>query len=279
MKPETARKTWRTAEPIHGFIYFLPEAGEAYDALGGIGPRTGYFASRAAAMGEVPASVVVSTFYNFNPALVREAMEPAWAVASAGKWVETRLAAVDAGLRRAWDGAVDSPAIRELAGLLRTAAERACESPEGRPLFAGHAASAWPDEPHLQVWFAQTLLREFRGDGHIAALVCEGLSGLEALITHAGSGDVAAQVLASSRAWPAAEWSAATEALAARGIVNADGSLTDAGRAQRDRIEMRTDELATSPYAALGDERCDRARELARPLSRMIVDSGMIGFR
>ena len=26
MNPETARKTWRTAEPIHGFIYFLPEA-------------------------------------------------------------------------------------------------------------------------------------------------------------------------------------------------------------------------------------------------------------
>jgi len=279
MTPETARKTWRTAEPIHGFIYFLPEASEAYDALGSIGPRTGYFASRAAAMGEVPTEVVVSTFYNFNPALVREAMVPAWKVAPATKWAETRLAAVDVGLRRGWNGVVDTPEIRELASLLRVAAERACESPEGRPLFAAHASLGWPDEPHLQLWLAQTLLREFRGDGHIAALVCEGLSGLEALITHAGSGDVPAKVLASSRAWPEADWNAGIEGLAARGIVNADGLLTESGRAQRDRIELRTDELAVAPYAALGDGKCERVRELARPLSKAIVDSGMIGFR
>ncbi|MEY3588132.1 MAG: hypothetical protein RJA47_728 [Actinomycetota bacterium] len=279
MNPETARKTWRTAEPIHAFIYFLPEASEAYDALGPIGPRTGYFASRVAAMGEVPADVVVSTFYNFNPGLVRDAMVPAWTVASAEKWAETRLTAVDAGLRRGWNGVVDSPEIRELATLLRDAAMRACESPEGRPLFAGHASLQWPDEPHLQLWLAQTLLREFRGDGHIAALVTEGLSGLEALITHAGSGDVTAKILASSRAWPEAEWNAGVEGLAARGIVNADGSLTEAGRAQRDRIELRTDELAVAPYAVLGEEKCERARELARPLSKAIVDSGMIGFR
>ena len=279
MTPETARKTWRTAEPIHGFIYFLPEASAAYDALGSIGPRTGYFASRAAAMGEVPTEVVISTFYNFNPALVREAMVPAWKVAPARKWAETRLGAVDVGLRRGWNGVVDTPEIRELASLLRVAAERACESPEGRPLFAAHASLEWPDEPHLQLWLAQTLLREFRGDGHIAALVCEGLSGLEALISHAGSGDVPAKVLASSRAWPEGDWSAGIEGLAARGIVNADGSLTEAGRAQRDRIELRTDELAVAPYAALGDEKCERVRELARPLSKAIVDSGMIGFR
>ena len=279
MNPETARKTWRTAEPIHGFIYFLPEAADAYASLGDIGPRTGYFASRAAAMGEVPTDVVISTFYNFNPRLVRESMVPAWKVAPATKWVETRFGAVDTGLHRGWNGVVDSPAIRELAGLLRAAAERACESPEGRPLFAGHASLAWPDEPHLQLWLAQTLLREFRGDGHIAALVCEGLSGLEALITHAGAGDVTAKVLASSRAWPEQEWNEGVDGLASRGIVNADGSLTEKGRAQRDRIELRTDELSVAPYSVLGDEKCERVRELARPLSRAIVDSGMIGFR
>lgn len=279
MNPETARKTWRTAEPIHGFIYFLPEASEAYDALGAIGPRTGYFASRVAAMGAVTADVVVSTFYNFNPALVRESMVPAWSVASPRTWVDTRLAAVDAGLRRGWDGVIDSPQIRELAGLLRAAAERACELPEGRPLFAGHASLPWPDEPHLQLWFAQTLLREFRGDGHIAALVCEGLTGLEALLTHAGAGDVPARVLSSSRAWSEAEWDSGLAGLVERGIMNADGTLTTTGREQRDRIESRTDHLATAPYAVLGEEKCERVRELARPLSKAIVDSGMIGFR
>ena len=50
-------------------------------------------------------------------------------------------------------------------------------------------------------------------------------------------------------------------------------------RVHENRIEQRTDELAAAPYDALGEERCERVRELARPLSRMIVDSGMIGFR
>jgi hypothetical protein len=279
MTPETARKTWRTAEPIHAFIYFLPEASEAYESLGSIGPRTGYFASRSAAMGAVPTEVVVSTFNNFNPGLVRDAMTNAWNVASPEKWCETRLVAVDTGLRRAWGGAVNTPEIRELAAILGMAAQAACAAPEGRPLFAGHASLAWPDEPHLRLWLAQTLLREFRGDGHIAALVCEGLSGLEALVTHAGSGDVTAKVLASSRAWPQAEWDAAVASLASRGIVDGEGNLTEAGRAQRQRVEDRTDELSTVAYAAIGADGCDRARELARPLSKAIVDSGMLGFR
>lgn len=260
MSSETARKTWRTAEPIHGFIYFLPEAAAAYEALGPVGPRTGYFASRSAPMGAVPAEVVVSTFYNFNPALVHDAMKSAWDIAVPATWSATRLAAVDAGLNRGWAGAVDTPEIRELAGLLRGAAEIACGSPEGRPLFAGHASLAWPDAPHLVLWHAQSLLREFRGDGHIAALVTEGIGGLEALVTHAGAGDVTAKVLASSRAWPENEWDAAVDALRSRGICDADGNLTEMGRAQRERIEQRTDELAAAPYSALGEERCERVR-------------------
>jgi len=279
MNSDVARKTWRTAEPIHGFIYFLPEANDAYASLGNIGPRTGYFASRVAAMGAVSAEVVGSAFYNFNPDLVHTSMASAWTVASPSTWVATRLASVDVGLRRAWNNVVDSPEIREVASLLRIAADAACGMPEGRPLFAGHASLEWPDEPHLALWHAQTLLREFRGDGHIAALVAEGLSGLDALITHAGTGDIAAKVLATSRAWPDDVWNARVEHLATRGIVDSSGALTQSGREQRDRIETLTDTLATAPYAALGEERCNRVRELARPLSKAIVDAGMIGFR
>ena len=73
-----ARKTWRTAEPLHGMIYFVPEAAEAYAALGITG-RDGYFASRAAPMGAVSAEVVISTFFNFNPQLVHAAIPKAWA--------------------------------------------------------------------------------------------------------------------------------------------------------------------------------------------------------
>ena len=39
MEPLTARRTWRTAEMIHGFVYFAPEPTQAYAALGLSTPR------------------------------------------------------------------------------------------------------------------------------------------------------------------------------------------------------------------------------------------------
>ena len=103
-----ARKTWRTLEPIHGMIYFAPEAAARYEALGLRG-RSGYFASRSAPMGAVPAPVVVATFYNFEPGLVHESMDGVWNLATPAQLLDARLAAADAALRRAlpdrWDPA------------------------------------------------------------------------------------------------------------------------------------------------------------------------------
>ena len=82
MEPIEARKTFRTLEPIHGMIYFTPEGPPAYEAIGLQGPRMGYFASRVAAMGAVPAEVVIATFYNFEPSLVRRAIPAAWGLAT-----------------------------------------------------------------------------------------------------------------------------------------------------------------------------------------------------
>jgi hypothetical protein len=181
-------------------------------------------------------------------------------------------------LRHAFGEGLASPELREAAGIARDAAMAACERPEGRPLFAGHASLPWPDEPHLVLWHAQTLLREYRGDGHIAALVTEGLSGIEALVTHAASGDVPAAVLMATRAWNADAWEAAVERLRAAGIVAPSGNLlfTEAGREQRQRIEDRTDALALAPYAALGEPACDRLRALGRPLSQAVIAAGLL---
>ena len=191
-----ARKTWRTLEPLHGMVYFVPEAAEAYGRLGITG-RAGYFASRAAPMGAVTADVVVSTFFNFNPELVYAAIPSAWEVASPGALVAARFEAVDAAFRRLLgEDVVASAEMRQAAQLARTAAEEAGRRVEGRPLAAGHAEVPWPSAPHLVLWHAQSVLREYRGDGHIALLVVHGLSGLEALVTHAASGDVPAYVLA-----------------------------------------------------------------------------------
>jgi hypothetical protein len=251
-------------------IYFVPEAAEAYGRLG-IRGRAGYFASRAAAMGAVPADVVVSTFFNFNPELVQAAIPECWEVASPESLVEARFTAVDAAMRRVLgDPVVESPQMAQAAGLARRLADEVPARIEGRPLAAAHCDVDWPDEPHLVLWHAQSILREFRGDGHIALLVVHGLSGVEALVTHAATDDVSADVLRSSRGWTDLAWQAGVDALRAKGWIEPGEGLrlSAVGQAKRKEIENGTDELAAAPYEALGEAGCADLRALARPWSR-----------
>jgi hypothetical protein len=268
-----ARKTWRTLEPLHGMIYFVPEGAEAYARLGITG-RSGYFASRAAPMGAVTADVVVSTFFNFNPELVHAAIPAAWQVATPAALVAARFDAVDAALRRLLgDAVVSSDDMRRAAELARQAAEEAARRVEGRPLAAAHAELVWPTAPHLVLWHAQSILREYRGDGHIAQLVVRGLSGLQALVTHAAAGDVPAHILRSTRGWSQAAWDGGVEALRERGWLEQGEELrfTEWGTAQRRALEEGTDALAVAPYAVLGDERCAELRALVRPWSTTLA--------
>jgi hypothetical protein len=172
-----------------------------------------------------------------------------------------------------------SPQVREAAALARRAGERASSRPQGRPLFAGHAALPWPQAPHLVLWHAQTLLREYRGDGHVALLLTEGLDGLGALITHAGTGSIPAEALRTTRAWSEDEWAAGMDRVREQGWL-ADGpalTLSEAGRHRRQSIEDRTDELAVYPYEAIGEDGCARLRELLVPLSAAVMRADL-GF-
>src|SRR4051794_3277265 len=254
MDPQIARKAWRTLEPIHGFVYFSPDAEPAYVAAGLKPGRMGYFASRSAPMGAVAAEVVIATFFNFEHGLVRSVIPEAWDRSTPERVLAARLHIADVGLRRMLGDACESPELAEAAELARTAAEAACGHPEGRPLFAGHASLPWPSEPHLVLWHAQTLLREFRGDAHVAALTLHGLTGLEALVCHAASGDVPADVLRTTRAYSEAQWAAGVAGLVARGLVEPDGSFTAEGRRDRDEIERLTDERSVAPYEAIGED-------------------------
>lgn len=278
MDPVIARKTWRTVEPVHTMVYFAPEAAEEYGSLGVTDPSMGYFGSRAAPMGAVPAETVIATFFNFHPDLVRRAVPRVWSIASPEKLVDARLRAADRALQRLLGEGIASPDVAEAADLARRAALAASDHCEGRPLFAAHASLPWPEEPHLSLWHTQTLLREFRGDAHVAALVAEGITNVEALVLHAATGEIPAEVLRATRAWPPDEWNAAVEGLARRGLV-APGdapALTEAGATHRQWVEDRTDLGALPAYEALGEDGCQRLRELARPFSRAIVDAGAL---
>lgn len=276
--PELARGLWYTLEPLHGMIYFVPEAPEAYAARGVADPGDGYFASRSAPLGRVPAETVVACFYNFCPDLVRHAIPAVWEVTTPQALVEARQQAADKALRRAFGEALGSPALAKAAALLRVAAEAACLQPEGRPLFSAYAPLPWPDEPHSVLFHAQTLLREFRGDGHLAALLIEGLSGLEALILHAATGEVSLRFLRASRGWPDEIWEAAVDLLRTKGLLtNDDGlSLSDSGKEMRQRIEDRTDAASLPAYSALGRADAERLLELGAPLAASIFDAGLL---
>src|SRR5947199_248838 len=127
--------------------------------------------------------------------------------------------------------------------------------PEGRPLYAGHADLAWPEEPLLQLWHAVTLLREHRGDGHLAALLRAGLTGLEALVSHTVTGRGFTESGAkATRGYSDEDWAAATAALTDRGLLS-DGQLTEEGTALRASIEAETDAASAAPWAHLGADR------------------------
>ncbi|MFI7542730.1 hypothetical protein [Actinoplanes sp. NPDC049599] len=273
--PALAREAWRLAEPLHAMIYFVPEVRERFAALG-LPPVADYFASRGAALGPVGPGPVVATFYNFHPGLVARALPAAWQVVTPATAVAVRLDAAGAALTRGLgDDVVKSPEVAEAAELARRAAESAVAYAAGRPLFAAHAELDWPDAPHLVLWHAQTLLREFRGDAHVAALLVAGLSGLQSIVLHAASGQANATFLRASRGYTREQWAAEVAALQERGLL-AGEELSDAGRALREGIEADTDRLAVPAYRVLGAEGATRLGELARPLSRTLVKSGFL---
>ncbi len=281
VSPLTARKTWRTLEPLHGMVYFAPEAAASYARLGLEG-QSGYFASRAAPMGAVGAGTIIATFYNFRPELVRRSMDGVWKRVDPVAVLEARTGAAGDALRRMLADAAGSDDLRTAAALARRAALRACERTEGRPLFAGHADLSWPDGPVETLWHAQSLLREFRGDGHIALLVDHGIDGIEALVLHEATGELPLSLLRETRGWSDEEWSAAAARLRERGWLRPAASaerlvLSDEGAGVRTAIEESTDRLAAFAYEALGDVECERLRGLVRPMSRAVVAASGLG--
>ena len=275
-----ARRSWRSLEPFHAMVYFAPEAQQEYAALGydvGANRAVGYFPPRAAAMGRVGAGVVQATFFSFSRLAVEFGMAGAWEVASPQELVAARRRGADRALRRLCGELLDDPSVAEAAALARTATT-GCH-PAGRPLYGAHADLDWPAEPHLALWHAATLLREFRGDGHVAVLVAEGVGGLEAGVLHVAlGGGWSRRGLQGTRAWSDEEWDDAVHALAERGWLHPDGTCTDAGRAHRQHVEDATDRLSLPAWEALGEPGAARLCALAGPLSQAVVAGGGIGI-
>ncbi|WP_326651845.1 MULTISPECIES: SCO6745 family protein [unclassified Streptomyces] len=268
---------WQLLECIHAPVYFAPETGPVYSAAGdGLnGFWMGYFASRAAALGAVSPDVVTAAFYNFAPARVARALPDAWHRCAPEAVLAARLEVADQALRRLLGELADSPQVAEAANLACRAVEALPAA--GRVLFSAHAALPVPEQPHLALWWAATALREFRGDGHVAALVTAGVDGCEANVITVALG-LAPPEQRLNRGWAEAEWQTAEVRLRDRGVLAPDGTLTAQGRLERDAIEAATDRLARPLTDALGADGTARLAGCLRPLARRIVEAGGVPF-
>jgi hypothetical protein len=269
-----ARSAHNATNSLHSLIYFVPETEQHLTSVGLRAGRMCYFAGRAAPMGAVGGGVVTATFCNFSPGLVARSIPAAWELASPDAVTGARLAAADAALTRLLGPDVIASAdMVTMAALLRDAAG-ACGA-EGRPLYAGHADLDWPDAPHLVMWHAVSLLREYRGDGHVSALACAGLSGIEALVTHTATGKgFIPEFARASRGWSQDEWDGAVGGLADRGLLDGQGALTPAGQAVRAGVEDQTDRLAAPPWQYLGERRTEDAVRIGKAMTQAVVTAG-----
>ncbi|OMC27477.1 hypothetical protein A5739_16955 [Mycobacterium colombiense] len=269
-QPALARRFFDRYEPVHAVTYFAPEARAALDALGYRGFWMGYFAARSAPLGAAPREVVSAVFYNFAPERVAKALPAAWEIAGPQAALQARQESAVAALRRYGLGSDEN--IRVAAELAGRAARNA--PLDARPLFAANLALPWPDDPLSALWHATTLLREQRGDAHVAVLAAAGISGRESNVLHAAAGNVSRDYIARTRDYDETTWRQHEQRLAERGLLNDDGTLTSAGRELKDDIELRTDTLALSALDALSDDDVETLFQALTPITRAVVAGG-----
>jgi hypothetical protein len=242
-----ARALRDAIEPIAAISFWSKQVNEAYTALG-LNFLTGYAWARGSILGEPEGTVVAAAFGVFEPGLIADLYDQGRQACSLA---DVRAAKESGSVATLADVLGDTD-VEPVVAVLRRAAEAA--DPTGRPLHAGLTAVPWPELPLGRLWHACTMLREHRGDGHLAACVSAGLTGLEAnLMTEAWVG-WEPFAYTGTRGWSPEAMQAGVDGLAGRGLMTADGALTADGTALREQIEQATDRSVARAVAAAGDD-------------------------
>ena len=252
-----ARRLFDLTEPISLVNFFSPEPNDSMAALGFGTYWDGYFAGRSAPLGRAPAEVVDAAFYSFADGEVARHIPKVWETTTPEAAHAAREQGCVAALRRILGDLVETPGLARAAELLAKASTSA--PTEGRVMYAGLRALPMPEEPVARLWHAANMLREHRGDGHIAALVSERIGGTEAHVLNAlDMGIYPAESFGRIHHLPVDRLADVMEGLRDRGLIDASGRFTEAGRATKDRVESLTDALAEAPYVALEPHELDQ---------------------
>jgi len=268
-----ARRLFELTEPIALVNFFSPEPNDSMAALGFRNYWDVYFAGRSAPLGRVPAEVVHAAFYNFADGEVARHIPEVWDTTTPEAAHAAREQGCVAALRRILADLAETPGLARAAELL---AEASTSAPtEGRVMYAALRALPMPDEPVARLWHAANMLREHRGDGHIAALVSERIGGTEAHVLSALDMDIyPAESFGRIHHLPRARLAEVMEGLRGRGLLDATGRLTDAGRSTKGRIEALTDALAEAPYEGLERLELGQMIALLEPIHRRLEATG-----
>jgi hypothetical protein len=268
-----ARRLFDLTEPISLVNFFSDEPNEAMAELGFRNYWDGYFAGRSAPLGRVPAEVVDAAFYSFAEGEVARHIPQVWEVTTPEQAHAARQRGCVAALRRILGDLVETPALARAAEIL---AEASTGAPvEGRVMYAALRSLAMPEEPVARLWHAANMLREHRGDGHVVALVSERIGGTEAHVLSALAGGIyPAESFGRIHHLPRARLSQVMDGLRDRGLLDAAGRLTGAGRETKQRIESLTDTLAEAPYEALEPRELDQLIALLEPIAGRLRATG-----
>ena len=273
MTESMARRLFELVEPIAVVTYMADEPTEAVMALGLPGAWDAYFAGRAAPLGrDVPAAVVHALLYNFADGEVARHIPQVWETVTPEAANAARQRGSVAALRRILGDLAEGPRVARAADLLVAAGTSAPTA--GRALYAAVRTLPIPSEPLARLWHGANLLREHRGDGHVAALLTEGVGGTEAHVLHALSEGMPAEEFGRISHLPPAQLAAVVDGMRSRGLVDADGQLTAAGRQTKERVESRTDQLAVEAYEVLEPDELAQLIEDLEPLSAVLVAAG-----
>ncbi len=270
----TARRVHELLEPICLVTYFAHECNEELAALGHPNHWSGYFASRAAPLGRVPAEVVHAAFHSFADGEAARHIPGAWETIPPEASVAARERGSAASVRRILgDALVSSPGLVRAADLTAKAATSAPTG--GRVMYAGMRTLPVPVDPVARLWHCATMLREHRGDGHVAALVGARIGGTEAHVLSAiAQGIHPPESFGRIHHLPEKRLAAVMAGLRERELVDTDGRFTDLGRGTWHRVEALTDELAAAPYEALSPAELDELVTELEPITATLVSAG-----
>jgi hypothetical protein len=183
----------------------------------------------------------------FNPRVVVPAVAAGWQITRRDGILAAREQGATAMLQRILGDKPDG--LGRVTDLRRAAAAAAWE---GRPIYGGLRSLGFPDHPLAALWRAADLLREHRGDSHVISWAVGGADAVEILLLTEQWWGLPARAYTPTRGWTGADMDAGFDRLQRRGLMTDDEMLTDVGRAFREEVEVRTDELERPVLDALG---------------------------